>query len=120
MKKSLLVIVAVSVLCTGLSFTRPQQVKAASTYTTTKLVAATGGTGAIALTPDVSCKWTVTSNVNWITITSAASGTGAGIVQYMVQPATDQASRSGTITIQGVAYTITQTGLSSMPNGARR
>ena len=112
MKKSLLVIVALGLLCMGPSFTRPHQATAASSYTTTKLVPATGGTGAIALTLDNGCgSWTAASNVSWITITSGASGTGPGVVQYTVQPATDPASRSGTITVQGVAYTITQTGL---------
>jgi hypothetical protein len=118
MKKGLLVIVALGLLCMGLSSTRPQQAAASSTasYTTTKLVPATGGTGAIALTPDPGCAWTATSNVSWITITSAANGAGPGIVEYTVQPASDPASRSGTITVQGVAYTITQMGL----NGTRR
>ena len=54
------------------------------------------------------CAWTATSNVGWITITSGASGTGGGQVTYSVTPNTSGATRTGTLTIAGQTFTITQ------------
>jgi len=69
---------------------------------------AVGGTGTVGVTASVGCAWTATSNVPWITITSGASGSGNGTVSYSVQnlPSTD--SRTGTMTIAGQTFTVTQ------------
>jgi C1A family cysteine protease len=89
-------------------------------YTSSKLFASAGGTGSIAVSPPDGCAWSATSNASWITLTTA-SGTGTGAVQYTVVPNATAASRTGTITIQGQAFPITQAGTSSVPaNTARR
>jgi len=51
--------------------------------------------------------WTAVSSVGWITITGGASGTGSGVVSFTVQANTGPA-RTGTITIGGQVFTITQ------------
>jgi uncharacterized protein (TIGR03437 family) len=53
------------------------------------------------------CSWTATSTVPWITITSGASGTGAGTVNYAVA-ANPGGFRVGTIVAAGWHLTITQ------------
>jgi C1A family cysteine protease len=89
-------------------------------YTSSKLFSSAGGSGAIAVTPGDGCAWTATSSASWITITSGASGTGAGTVQYAVAPATGASSRTGAITIQGQAFSITQAGTATVSADARR
>ena len=69
---------------------------------------AAGGTGSINITaPDSLCPWTAQSNAPWITITSAASGTGSAVVSFSVAPAT-VAGRAGTITVAGHVFTVWQ------------
>ena len=74
------------------------------------IVTAAGGTGTIPITATAGCAWTAVSNVSWITITSGASGSGTGTVAYSVAADTG-ALRSGTITITGQAFTVTQGGI---------
>ncbi len=78
-------------------------------YSISKLFASTGGTGIIRVTSGSACGWKATSGVAWITIASGGSGTGPGNVQYTVANNTG-ATRSGTITVEGHTYTITQSG----------
>jgi len=67
-----------------------------------------GGTGSVNVTAsDASCSRTATSNVPWITITGGATGTGSGTVTYNVAANTG-AARTGTITIAGQTFTVTQ------------
>ena len=57
------------------------------------------------------CSWSATKNVSWITITSGSSS-GSGTVYYTVEANPTTSQRSGTITIEGQAFTVTQSGLS--------
>lgn len=66
-----------------------------------------GGAGSVNVTAGAGCAWTAVSNDAWITITSGASGSGNGAVGYSVA-ANAGASRSGTITIAGQTFTVTQ------------
>ena len=66
-----------------------------------------GGTGAVTVTTQSGCAWTATSNANWITITSGASGTGSGSVGFTVAANTGPA-RTGTLTIAGSTFTVTE------------
>ncbi len=66
-----------------------------------------GGGGAILVIVVGSCTWTATSTVEWIRVTSGASGTGDGLVQFSVLPAAG-ANRSGTIFIGGQTFTVNQ------------
>jgi len=67
-----------------------------------------GGSGSVIVTAGAGCNWTATSNANWITITSGASGGGNGAVNYSVAQNLDVLGRSGTVTIAGQTFTVTQ------------
>ena len=68
---------------------------------------APGMTGAVGVTTQTNCGWTATSNANWITVTTGASGTGNGTVAYSVSPNAG-VPRAGTITIGGQTFTVNQ------------
>jgi photosystem II stability/assembly factor-like uncharacterized protein len=55
-----------------------------------------------------SCAWSVRSHVGWITITSAASGSGNSTVTYTVTQNTTGSPRAGRITVNGKRYTVRQ------------
>jgi hypothetical protein len=66
-----------------------------------------GGSGAILVIVTGLCTWTASSDVPWITITGGSPGTGGGLVQIAVAPLVGPA-RTGSITIAGQRYTVTQ------------
>ncbi len=73
----------------------------------TRSVASVGGVENIAITsPDPRRTWTARSDVPWIRINGAASGTGSGSVQLTIDPTT--AARSGAVLIAGRRLTIWQ------------
>ena len=65
------------------------------------------GGGTVTVTNGASCAWTATSNATWITIASGASGTGNGTVTFSVA-ANSGVARTGTLTIAGGTFTVTQ------------
>src|SRR5215208_4625276 len=73
-------------------------------------VAAAGGSGTVTVTATAGCGWTATSNASFINITSGASGTGSGSVGYSVAANTLTLSRSGSMTIAGLTFSVTQAG----------
>ncbi|HEY7191028.1 MAG TPA: BACON domain-containing carbohydrate-binding protein [Vicinamibacterales bacterium] len=81
---------------------------------TSQTVPASGGSGTTNVTTAGGCAWTASSNVPWITVTSGASGTGNGSVSFTVA-ANTAASRSGTLTIGGQTFTVTQSAPASGP-----
>ena len=70
-------------------------------------VAATGGTVSVGVTATAGCAWTATSQAGWITVTSGAQGTGNGTVGLRAA-ANLGGQRSGTVTIAGQTFTVTQ------------
>lgn len=66
-----------------------------------------GGTGSIAVTAGSGCGWTASTLSSWISITSGSSGSGSGTVSYSVA-ANSGAARSGTITIGGQGFSVSQ------------
>lgn len=54
------------------------------------------------------CFWTAASNATWITISSGATGRGTGAVAFSVAANTTGASRSGTLSIAGQTFSVTQ------------
>jgi hypothetical protein len=72
-----------------------------------------GGIGSVSVTAQSGCPWTATSNDSWITITSGSSGTGNGTVNYSVSANAETSQRTGTITIAGETFTVTQEGIST-------
>lgn len=72
--------------------------------------AAAGGTGSVTVTTQAGCTWTAVSNNAFITITSGASGSGSGTVTYSVAANTSTTPRSGSLTIAGLAHSVSQAG----------
>lgn len=68
-------------------------------------------TGSFNVITGANCQWTVTSSATWITISSGATGTGNGAVNFAVAANTGSGSRSGTITVADAVYNITQAGM---------
>jgi all-beta uncharacterized protein/BACON domain-containing protein len=68
---------------------------------------AAGGTIQVAVTAGLTCTWQAQSNAPWITVTSGASGLANGTVRLAVA-ANGGAQRSGTVTIAGQTFTVTQ------------
>ena len=68
-----------------------------------------GGSGTISITTSAGVSWTAVSNAPWITVTPA-SGTSNGSVSYTVASYGGVVSRTGSLTIAGKTFSITQTG----------
>jgi hypothetical protein len=71
---------------------------------------ASGGTGSVSVSTQAGCSRTATSNASWITITSGSSGKGNGTLKYSVSANTSASQRTGTMTIAGATFTVTQEG----------
>ena len=69
-----------------------------------------GGTDSVNVVAPNGCAWTATSNATWIEFTSATSGTGSEIVDYVVRENLSTTARSATLTIAGQIFTVTQSG----------
>jgi PKD repeat protein/GH25 family lysozyme M1 (1,4-beta-N-acetylmuramidase) len=65
-------------------------------------------TGLVTVTAGAGCSWTAASNAAWITVTSGATGSGNGAVGYSVAANPAQSVRTGTLTIAGQTFTVTQ------------
>ncbi|MGO9554651.1 MAG: BACON domain-containing protein [Syntrophobacteraceae bacterium] len=70
----------------------------------------TGGSATVGVISISGCSWTAVSNASWISVVSGASGSGSGTVTYSVAVNTAGASRTGTLTIAGKTFTVTQAG----------
>jgi hypothetical protein len=68
-----------------------------------------GGTGSIAITIPNGFSWMASSNADWITITGGSTGTGNGTVSYSVNASASGSPRTGTLTIAGQSFTVSQT-----------
>jgi hypothetical protein len=67
------------------------------------------------VTSSAGCSWTAVSNASWITILSGASGSGNGTVNYSVAANSGTTSRSGSMTIAGQNFRVTQAGSNAAP-----
>jgi len=94
----------------GVDFTATSVSCTYSISPTSQSFNSSGGTGSVDVTTQSGCSWTAISNVSWITITSGSSGTGNGTVNYSVSTNTGS-QRTGTITIAGETFTVTQEGI---------
>jgi hypothetical protein len=77
---------------------------------TSQSVVAGGGSGSVAVSAQTGCPWTASSSASWITVTSGSSGTGSGSVAFTVGANTGGA-RTGSLTIAGRTFTVTQAAL---------
>jgi len=58
------------------------------------------------------CAWQAQSDAEWLTITSGASGSGDGAINFALAANPGLAARVGHITAQGQVFTVTQNGIS--------
>lgn len=96
----------------GQTFTVTQA--AGCTYSITPTatnVAAGASTGNVAVSAGASCQWSASSSAAWISITGGASGSGPGTVSYSVAANTGTTSRTGSVTIAGQTFSVTQDGV---------
>ena len=72
-----------------------------------------GGNRVVSVTIPSACSWTAASNVSWMTVTAGAgpNTSGSAAVTYSVAANTSTSSRSGTLTIAGQTFTVTQAGI---------
>lgn len=56
------------------------------------------------------CSWTASSNTGWLTVTSGLPKTGTTTLSYTVAGNASSVKRTGTLTIAGKSYTVTQEG----------
>jgi subtilisin family serine protease len=75
---------------------------------TSQTFGANGGTSSINLVTQNGCAWTATSNAPWIAITSGGSGTTNGTVNYSVAANPLGISRTGSITLAGLTFNVTE------------
>ena len=81
---------------------------------TSNTLAGGAGTGTVNVTAGPGCPWTASTTPgswDWVGISSGASGTGNGTVTYSVLPNNSGSPRTGTLTIAGQTFTVTQGGL---------
>lgn len=76
--------------------------------------AASSGSGSFNVTVGSGCTWSANTAYSWIHTTS--SGNGNGTVNYTYDANVSASSRTGTITVGGQVFTITQAGMSSTPS----
>jgi Domain of unknown function (DUF5666)/Putative binding domain, N-terminal len=89
----------------------PVPVPSCTTFTlssTSESVGASGGTISVSVTTQAGCEWTAASNVGWIEVTSASSGSGSAQVSFSVALNAESVPRSGTLTIAGQTVTVDQ------------
>ena len=75
-----------------------------------RTISASGGSGAVDVASNAGCPWTAVSNASWMIITSNSSGSASGTVNYSVSGNLSSASRTGTLTIAGTTFALTQSG----------
>jgi len=72
-------------------------------------VTSLGGDGSVTVTTSSqACRWTALSHVAWVKILTGFTGTGNGVVTYRIAANTTTRSRTGTVTIAGNVFTVTQ------------
>jgi hypothetical protein len=71
---------------------------------------ANGGSGQVTVSAGAACVWTAAANDTWLKIASGASGRGNGMVHFDVAANTLPTPRTGTLTIAGHTFTVTESG----------
>lgn len=88
-----------------------QAVTGSCTYalgSTSTSVGSGTATSSVSVTAGTGCAWTAASNASWLTIISGASGSGSGTTAFSVAANTAGTSRSGTLTVAGQTFTVSQ------------
>ena len=74
--------------------------------------------GTVNLSTEENCNWLASSNESWINILSGAEGTGSGSIYYTVEPNPSGLMRTGTITVAGQSFAVTQAGAAAIASAA--
>jgi hypothetical protein len=107
-----------AVAVNGVQFTVTQAAAAAPppppcTYVlnpTSRSINENGGERSFTISTTSACAWTATSTVSWITIESAASGSGNGRIDYRVARNNNRNGRTGAIIVGGQSHVVNQEG----------
>jgi hypothetical protein len=100
-----------TLIVAGQTVTITQAATAGCTYTVTPLtvsIASSGGNGSVSVATGGTCGWTAGTAATWVVITSGASTTGAGAVNFTVARNTVASARTATLSVAGRSVTITQ------------
>ena len=76
---------------------------------------ASGGSGSVTVSAENRCSWTASSQSSWLSITSGASGTGTGVVNFSAAPNAANDARSGALSIAGLAVSVSQEAATAPP-----
>jgi hypothetical protein len=76
---------------------------------TSQTIGSGGGNLSTTVTTASGCQWTAVANASWITVTGSGGGTGGGTATFTVAANTG-GQRTGTLTIGGRTFTVTQNG----------
>ncbi|MBI3940904.1 MAG: BACON domain-containing protein, partial [Acidobacteria bacterium] len=77
---------------------------------TSQAFAAAGGTATVSVTTTAGCAWTATSGNAFIAVASGSSGAGSGTVILSVAANAGSTLRTGTATIAGETFSVSQAG----------
>ena len=80
---------------------------------------AAGSNGVVNITDSATCGWAAQSNAPWISIVGNTIGFGSSTVNFKVDPNPTASPRSGTMTIAGQTFTVTQDGAPPPPNAVQ-
>ena len=82
--------------------------------------ASSAASGAVTVSTNSACNWSGASNAAFLHITSGASGFGTGQVNISIDANATSSQRTGTLTIAGQTFTITQGGTITGPGSGLR
>lgn len=71
-------------------------------------IIASGGQLSVGISTLSGCSWTASANVSWITVQSGRTGSSSGTIVLAVASNPNADSRTGTVTVAGQIYTVTQ------------
>jgi hypothetical protein len=69
-----------------------------------------GGQSDVDVKAAAGCSWSVTAHADWISIVGGVTGTGNGTVTFKAEKNTGSAARTGTFTVGGATFTVTEDG----------
>jgi len=80
-------------------------------YPHSESYSSSGGTGTISVATRFGCQWSASESLSWVTITSGNSSNVSGTVEYSVSANNATITRTGTISVAGDIFTISQDGM---------
>lgn len=67
-----------------------------------------GGNSFFNVQSPTGCSWTAIESCSWVSITSGSSGSGNGVVNFLIDPNSTSSQRNCSIDVQGQIFSITQ------------